>query len=288
MCAGFIYNMKMDSNNKTIISQGIPLILTVVIFALLSFLLYLEIVLLNKITNVDILTQIHFTDVLVGMTIYLKTSVDFAIFIGNLMSSYPGWKNRIAIEIGTAFGNALGTAIVLAIWNFFRDIEWLLAIMILIAALVLLKLAEEGLEHAYEGSYNLPDWFYAFAHKFQAVLHNINKIAGRPLEIIMPNLSMKPKENLSFWGLFLMSFSVPFILGLDDFAGYVPVFNIVNVFGFSIGVLGGHMILNALLFISPKKTITAVKNPIIAVLGSFAFILLAVWGFYEVFKILLV
>lgn len=287
MRMGFVYNIEMD-NEKSIISQGVPLGLTVVIFAVLSFLLYLEIVVLNKITNVDILTKIHFTDVLVGMTIYLKTSVDFAIFIGNLMSSYPGWKNRVAIEIGTAFGNALGTIIVLAIWNFFRDIEWLLAIMIFIAALVLLKLAEEGLEHAYEGSYNLPDWFYAFAHKFQGSLHIINKVFGKPLEIIMPNLSMKPKENLSFWGLFLMSFTVPFILGLDDFAGYVPVFNIVNVFGFSIGVLGGHMILNALLFISPKKTITAVKNPIIAVLGSFAFILLALWGFYEVYKILFV
>ena len=50
--------------------------------------------------------------------------------------------------------------------------------------------------------------------------------------------------------LLLFSFSVPFILGLDDFAGYVPLFNIINVFGFSLGVIGAHMLLNIALFIN--------------------------------------
>ena len=96
------------------------------------------------------------------------------------------------------------------------------------------------------------------------------------------------KKNLTFWGLFSFSFTVPFVLGLDDFAGYVPLFNVVNVFGFAIGVFAGHMVLNALLFISPDRTIKAVKNPLIAFLGSIAFVLLAVWGLVEVYKILFV
>ena len=41
------------------------------------------------------------------------------------------------------------------------------------------------------------------------------------------------------------------MLGLDDFAGYVPLFNVVNVFGFAIGVFSGHMVLNAFLYVSP-------------------------------------
>lgn len=83
-----------------------------------------------------------------------------------------------------------------------------------------------------------------------------------------------------------MSLTVPFILGLDDFAGYVPLFNIVNVFGFGIGVMLGHMILNIFLYISPKRTIRAVKNPIVSFVGSIAFIFLAVWGFIEAYKLL--
>lgn len=79
---------------------------------------------------------------------------------------------------------------------------------------------------------------------------------------------------------------MPFILGLDDFAGYVLLFNIVNVFGFGIGVFLGHMVLNIFLCISPKRTIQAVKNPLIAFIGSVAFIILACWGFYEAFKLL--
>jgi hypothetical protein len=83
-----------------------------------------------------------------------------------------------------------------------------------------------------------------------------------------------------------MAFTVPFILGLDDFAGYVPLFNIVNVYGFAIGVFLGHMILNIFLFISPQHTIKIVKNAYISFTGSIVFIGLAVWGLVEVFKII--
>jgi hypothetical protein len=260
--------------------------LTVVICAILILAIWLEVLLLNSFTKTDILVQVRWSDVLVGMTIYLKTSVDFAIFIGNLMSTFPGWKNRIMIEIGTAIGNALGTIIVLALWDIFRDIKPLLALMIVWAAVVLFKLAEEGLEHTHEGSYKLPSWFYTLVDKFETVLHIINSWTAPVIDRIMPNLSMRPASNLTLIALFAFSFKVPFVLGLDDFAGYVPVFDIVNVFGFSIGVLTGHMVLNALLFVSPHRTITAVKHPVISFIGSVAFVLLALWGFREVAHLL--
>jgi hypothetical protein len=266
--------------------QIIPLIATVITALLLIGLVYLEIVTLNSFTKTDILTKVHIGDVLVGLTIYLKTSVDFAIFIGNLMSSYPGWKNRIAIEIGTASGNTLGTMIILAIWNFFKEVKILLAGMILIAALVLLRLAEESLEHISDQDAGSKVRLKRTASILKTLLEPINKFFHGGLKFIIPNLSMKPRANLSIYGLLAVSFTVPFILGLDDFAGYVPVFNIVNVFGFSIGVIVGHMILNVFLFLSPKNTIKAVKNPIVSIIGSLAFIGLALWGFYEVYNIL--
>lgn len=267
-------------------AQIIPLILTVVVCVILILVIWVEVLILNSFTKTGILVQVRWSDVLIGMTIYLKTSVDFAIFIGNLMSTFPGWKNRIMIEVGTAVGNALGTIIVLALWDIFRDIKPLLALMIVWAAVVLFKLAEEGLEHTHEGSYNLPAWFYTLADKLETVLHIINGWTAPIIDRIMPNLSMRPPANLTYMALFAFSFKVPFILGLDDFAGYVPVFDIVNVFGFSIGVLSGHMILNALLFVSPQRTITVVKHPVISLLGSVAFVLLALWGFREVAHLL--
>jgi hypothetical protein len=276
----------MRKKNNPLIEQGIPLSLTVISFLFFCSIIYIVIILLNKVNNVDILTKIYFGDVLVGITIYLKTSVDFAIFIGNLMSSYPGWKNRIAIEIGTAGGNALGTIIILIIWNFFRSVEWLLALMILLAAIVLFKLAQDGLEHTGEKGRNLPAVLQSSERIIELLLHTINNITRPILNRILPQISMKPGISKTWTGLFISSLSVPFILGLDDFAGYVPIFNIVNVLGFSVGVLLGHMILNIFLFISPDRTIKVVKNPLVSFFGSIAFILLGVWGLYEVVRIL--
>ncbi len=276
----------MKQKESIFLRQYLPLILTFVIFILLSIVLYLEIIALNKFSREDILTQIHWGDIIVGTTIYLKTSVDFAIFIGNLMSVYPGWKNRVAIEIGTAVGNAVGTMAVLAIWSFFKEVEWLLAIMIFIAALVLLRLAQDGVEHAKEDLHHAGGILGKAVDILERILVAINKLVNPILKYIIPHTSMKASGKKTLFGVFLMSFTIPFILGLDDFAGYVPLFNIVNVFGFSIGVLAGHMILNAFLFVSPNKTIAIVKNSIVSFLGSLAFIALAIWGFWEVYKLL--
>lgn len=281
-----MYTIEMKNKESVFLSQYLPLILTVVIFLALSGALYLEIIVLNRFSSDHILTEIRWGDVLVGMTIYLKTSVDFAIFIGNLMSQYPGWKNRIAIELGTAVGNALGTIIVLAIWSFFREIEWLLATMIFIAALVLLRLAQDGVEHAKEGLSQRKGMLKMSVVVLERILTSINSFVDPVLKYIIPHASMRAIGKKTLIGVCVMSFTIPFILGLDDFAGYVPLFSIINVFGFSIGVLAGHMILNAFLFISPKKTIAIVKNSIISFIGSLAFIALAIWGFYEVYRIL--
>ncbi len=274
---------KSFKNSKTPL---VPLGLTTVTAGFFIFLVYLEIILLNKVTPENIYLKIQLSDILIGLTIYLKTSVDFAIFIGNLMSGYKGVKNRIAIEIGTAAGNALGTILILALWDFFKEVKPLLAVMILIAALVLLKLAEESLEHIKDEEKGAQIRLKKLSNQIASILSPINSFFHRGLKYIVPNLSMKPKKNLSFWGLIWLSLTIPFILGLDDFAGYVPVFNIVHVFGFSIGVILGHMILNIFLFLSPKTTIKVVKNPVVSILGSIAFIGLALYGFYEVFRIL--
>ena len=273
-------------------NQLFPVALAVVVCAALILIYLLEIRVLNLFPGERILTEIHWQDVLVGLTIYLKTSVDFALLIGLLMKQYKGTKNRVAIEIGTAVGNALGTMIILVIWYFFKEIVWLLALMIFIAALVLLKLAQTSIEHIFEAEENHDDGVEVspqikkVATIINNILNPINNFIAPVLSRIMPNLSFKGGKNLSFWGLAAASFTVPFILGLDDFAGYVPLFNVVNVFGFGIGVFSGHMILNIFLFINPDVTIKVVKNPIIAILGSVVFVGLSLWGMWEVIHLL--
>jgi hypothetical protein len=268
------------------------IIMAVVIFLVLSALYLAEINGLNMLSGITgtdkIITEIKAQDVLIGAGIYLKTAVDFAILIGLLMVKYPGFKNRIAIENGTALGNALGTAAVLAIWFFFKEIKWLLAIMVFVAALVLFELAKGGIEHIEEAEHEgqkVPTWVKSCAKVIDIFLTKIMTLISPVLSKILPSLKFDETKKLTFWGLIGTSFTIPFILGLDDFAGYVPLFNVVNVFGFGIGVFLGHTILNILLFINPEFTMKAVKNPVISLLGTVAFIGLAIFGLYEVYNI---
>jgi len=158
--------MKHIDNSKAL-QQIVPLVLTVVILAVLTVILYTFIFLIDLFHfGENIVLIARPVDIMVGLTIYLKTSIDFAIFMGRLMSANPGWKNRIALEIGTAFGNALGTLVVIAIWIIFKEVELLLALMVFLAALVLFELAHGGLEHfaSWEGGTTFKRYTYLFLH----------------------------------------------------------------------------------------------------------------------------
>lgn len=281
------------------LAQLIPLLLTGVVMAGLIALLHAAVVVFNLVPfSEPILLQIRWVDVLIGGTIYLKTSIDFAIFIGRLMAANPGWRNRIAIEIGSAAGNALGTIMVIGLWVLLKHIDILLAAMVFVASLVLFELAHGSLEHFANWQAAGPERsrrsvsnslkrlaFYAM-HGF---LDPIKRIIDPILSRVMPDLgkAMKGQAVLAWWPLLMFSMSVPFVLGLDDFAGYVPLFDVVNVYGFAIGVIGSHTILNIALFLSPTKTIELVKNEVVSFIGALAFIGLGVYGLIESVKIVL-
>ncbi len=267
--------------------QVLPLTLTLVVFLGLFGILYGLIFGLNSLRfGTPIIVHLRWGDILFGLTIYLKTSVDFAIFIGNLIKTNPGYKSRIAVEIGTAFGNALGTFAILVLWQFFKELDILLALMVLLASLVLLRLAQDSLEHAKTNT-NPGSFLNRVSLGLDDVLGKVNKTIAPVLKYIVPHGSFIGRGGLGFWGLLGFAFTIPFILGMDDFAGYVPLFSIVNVFGFATGVLLGHMTLNAFLYLSPGWTIKAVTNPAISFLGSIVFIGLAGYGFAEVVRIFL-
>lgn len=262
--------------------QIVPLFLTTVVFLVLSLLYYLIIEALNVfVGKQQIDLQIHSASVLLGMAIYLKTAVDFAIYIGNLMRKFPGWRNRIKIEIGTALGNAVGTALVLIIWDIFREVPLLMAIMILYASIVLFYLAEDGFEHAKKQAKskrfkNLALMFEKALERLNRILLPLTKFLHSHEEESEPKVDKRKSTNL--WKL---SFIIPFVLGADDFAGYIPLFTTFNVLSFGIGVFLGHMLLNIFLFLSPKKTVKVVSNPVVSFIGGLVFIFLALWGIKE-------
>ncbi len=272
---------------KVIIQQFVPILLTVLTFLGLSTVLYGLLLLLNSLNlGTPIVMDFRRREVLVGIVIYLKTAVDFAIFIGNLMHSNPGWKKRIAIELGTALGNGIGTFLILIVWTVFKNVPLLMIAMIFIASVVLLRMAEESLEEFLKQKNSFIK-IKKSVGLLQSQLNFVNRIFRPILRFFVPNLNLTKTKKLSFMNLVVFSFTIPFVLGLDDFAGYIPLFTVINVFGFSIGVLLGHMLLTIGLFAFPKKTVELVKHPFVLIVGGIAFIGLGLYGFYESIHILL-
>lgn len=272
---------------KLFFNQFLPIFLTLVTFLALSTVLYGILVVLSSFAlKIPIVLDFRKRDLLIGIAIYLKTAIDFAIFIGNLMHANPGWKKRIAIELGTAIGNAIGTFLVLTVWIFFKELPILMVIMVFIASVVLLRMAEESFEQFLDQRQSfLP--IRKPVSILQDQLNFINKIFRPILKFVVPDLNLTNVKKLSFVNLLVFSFTIPFILGLDDFAGYIPLFTIVNVFGFSLGVMFGHMLLTMGLFAFPSLTVKVVKHPIVLVIGGIAFIGIGLYGFWESGKILL-
>lgn len=268
--------------------QSIPVCLTVVVLGILLFFLNASIRLFNALPGtIPILLFIRPSDVIIGATVYLKTEIDFAILIGRLMDLYPGWRNRVALEIGSGIGNAAGTILIIGLWIILKHINVLLALMMLVASLVLFELAKSGLDYLteWEGVPGFKKWSYLILRRF---LDTVGALINPVLSKIIPDLDaqLRGKEGLSWKRLAAFSMQIPFILGLDDFAGYVPLFNVVNIYGFAIGVIGAHTFLNISLFLSPKRTIEAVKNEYVTFAGTAAFVCLAFYGLFEAGRIL--
>ena len=132
---------------KVFIRKIVPLFFAIVTFLVLSTVLYGILLFLSSLPlNYPIILDFRRREVLIGIAIYLKTAIDFAILMGNLMHTNPGWKKRIAIGLGTAIGNAFGTFSILVIWTLAKEFRILVIVFIFVSSAILLRLAEESFE----------------------------------------------------------------------------------------------------------------------------------------------
>ena len=272
--------------SKKLIEKTIPLILALLTFFILSTLLYWVLLFLDSLhLNYPVILDFRRREVIFGILIYLKTAIDFAIFMGNLMHTNPGWRKKIAIAFGTSIGNAFGTFLILIVWTLFKEIPALMTAGVFISSVILLKLAEENFEIFLKQKKSFIK-IRMPVNLLQNQLDFVNNQFRPVLKFLVPDLNLTGTKKLSFINLIVFSFTIPFILGINDFAGYIPLFEYVNVFGFTLGVMLGHMLLTIGLFLLPKKTVGIVKHPVVLIGGGLAFLAIGIFGFFEAFKIL--
>ena len=159
------------------------------------FISYLLIIWLNKL-GLNLSTDFDFKLVALGMTIYLKTAVDYAIFVSRLMNNNRGLMPRIAMNAGTSLGAFVGVTSVFILWAFFNQIPALMFIMLILAGCVLFELGEGSEEHYSE----LPEKIKKPVRTFFNVLSPIYK----RVIFFLPDFSTNNKKR-PFWNLFFYS-----------------------------------------------------------------------------------
>lgn len=273
---------------KVFIRKIVPILFAIFTFFGLATVLYGILLILTSLPlNYPIILDFRRREVLIGIVVYLKTAIDFAILMGNLMHTNPGWKKRVAIGLGTAMGNAFGTFLVLTVWTIAKEFKILIVPFVFISSVVLLRLAEESFEEflKQKKSFIKID-IRKPVSLLQDQLDFVNRIFRPILKFFVTDLNLKKTKRLSFTNLVVFSFTIPFILGFNDFSAYIPMFAYINVFGFTLGILLGHMLLTIGLFASPKKTVLFVKHPLVLIGGGLAFIAIGLFGFWEAFRVL--
>lgn len=258
--------------------QLLPLSISFGLFAIFVVLTFGILNLLNHLGfSHKLSVQVIWGEVLLGIFIYLKTAVDYALFVGTLMANNTGVKKRIAMNAGTSIGCFIGVTAIAVLWTFFKEIHWLMIILLVIAAMVLFKLGDGSQQH-FE---SIPKWLKRPLELFFDLTRPIVKV----LTFFMPNSELN-SERLDTGTLFILSMIIPFALGADDLAGYMVLLTTANIFSLLIGIYFGDAIIDAALFANQELTVKIVKNKWVSYFGAVVFIALGVMSIIHAIKLL--
>lgn len=247
--------------------QLLPIGLSLSLFALFSALTYVLVRWLGGLS-----TEFIWWQFALGIFIYLKTSVDYALFVGGLMGENEGIPKRIAMNVGTQVGCFLGVTMIVILWSFFKEIHWLMAILLVIAGYILIGLGDGSQEH-FE---SLPEGF----RKPLRIFFDITRPVVGLFTWFMPDGEMSAVP-MTVGRLLLVSSIIPFALGADDLAGYMTLLQPANVFSLLVGIYFGDAIIDIALFFSPKTTVSIVKNRWVSYFGALFFIGLGVVSIFD-------
>jgi len=128
--------------------QLIPVVICLtmyVIFMVLSVLFIKN--LINPFSTEKILLQFRLVDFLVGFFLYFVTAIDYALIVGRMQITNPSLPARVVMNIFTCLGCFVGVTLVLFLWGFAKEVNWLIVILLIFAGSVMVKLAYEGLPY---------------------------------------------------------------------------------------------------------------------------------------------
>jgi len=97
----------------------------------------------------------------------------------------------------------------------------------------------------------------------------------------MPEISKPSTKPMKLTTLAAWSLILPFTIDLDDLIGYMGAMTIYNVFGLLIGIYFADILIDILIFVSPKLTKKVVNSAILSFIATIAFLYLAYKSYTE-------
>lgn len=254
--------------------QLLPISISLGLFIIFSLISYILLKGLDgmHIFHESLSTNFIWVQIGLGIFIYLKTAVDYALFVGMLIEKNEGLNKRIAMNVGTSLGCFVGVTAIVILWSFFREIHWLMFILLILAACVLFGLGDGSQEHFEEVDYRL--------RKPLEIFFKITRPVVEFLTFFMPDSEMKAK-TFDTKKLFIISAIIPFALGADDLAGYMTLLTPMNVLSLLIGIYFGDAIIDIALFWNRDFTVKIVKNKWVSYFGALFFVGLGIMSIYH-------
>lgn len=263
-------------------NQLLPVTICVAMLIGFVALTYLFIVgLINPWSTEVIRIELHAFDVCVGFFLYFLTAVDYALIVGRMQINNPGSKARVIMNVGTCLGCFVGVSLVLFLWGFAKEIPALIIVLLIFAGSVMIKLAYEGIEY-FQDAKEIPSFVRFFVVSVLKILHAMTTIFTFWIpDLGSPNVVRMSAASLAKWSFFL-----PFIIGLDDLVGYMGAMTIYNVFSLLVGIYLADILVDILIFVSPRLTKRLVENAYLSLIAAFAFLYLGYKSYSEAFVLL--
>jgi hypothetical protein len=277
----WVDNNPTDWRSK-IINQSFPVVVCVTLFALFIWgSLFFIHDLINPFSAEKILIEFHLKDFLVGFFLYFVTAVDYALIIGRMQVVNKGLQARFTMNVFTCVGCFVGVSLVLFLWGFAKEVNWLIIPLLIFAGCVMVKLGYEGLEY-FEDAKSIFKPIRVITTRTVTFLHTVTQ----GLTFWIPELGSPAVQKMSLGKLAMWSFLLPFIIGLDDFVGYMGAMTIYNVFSLLVGIYLADIVIDILIFISPSFTKKMVESAVLSLLATYAFMYLMYKSFWEAWLVI--